>query len=83
LALAHTSALNKNKQDRFEILNIGAGKSMTVFELISKFEEIPGVLIKFKYLPRREGALAVSWADSSKVFKKNELETRRKYKEYL
>jgi UDP-glucose 4-epimerase len=68
LALAHTSALNKNKLDRFEVLNIGAGKSTTVLELVSKFEEISGVRIKFEYLPRREGDLAAFWADSSKAF---------------
>ena len=68
LALAHIGALNKNKLDRFDVLNIGAGKSTTVLELVSKFEEISGVPIKFKYLPRREGDLAAFWADSSKAF---------------
>ena len=68
LALAHTSALNKNKLDRFEVLNIGTGKSTTVIELVSKFEDITGVPIKFKYLPRREGDLAAFCADSSKAF---------------
>ena len=70
LALAHTSALNKNKRVRFEVLNIGAGNSTTVLELVSKFEEISGVPIKSKYLPRREGDLAAFWADSSKAFDK-------------
>ena len=70
LAHAHVSALNQNKLDRFEVLNIGAGKSTTVLELVSKFEKISGVPIKFKYLPRREGDLAAFWADSSKAFEK-------------
>ena len=70
LALAHTNALNKNKIDRFEVLNIGAGKSTTVLELVSKYEEISGVPIKFKYLPRREGDLAAFWANSSKASEK-------------
>jgi len=68
LALAHTSALNKKELNNFEILNIGGGKSTTVLELVSKFEEISGVPIKFKYLPRREGDLPAFWADSSKAF---------------
>ena len=68
LALAHISALNQNKLDRFEVLNIGVGKSTTVLELVSKFQEISGVPIKLKYLPRREGDLAAFWADSSKAF---------------
>jgi UDP-glucose 4-epimerase len=67
LALAHTSALNQNKLNKFEILNVGAGKSTTVIELLKKFEEISGIPIKFKYLPRRDGDLAAFWADSSKA----------------
>ena len=80
LALAHTSVLNQNKLDRFEVLNIGAGKSTTVLELVSKFEEISGVPIKFKYLPRREGDLAAFWADSSKAFEKTSWKPERNIK---
>ncbi|MDB9851130.1 UDP-glucose 4-epimerase GalE [Amylibacter sp.] len=80
LALAHTSALNQNKLDRFEVLNIGAGKSTTVLELVSKFEEISGVPIQFKYLPQREGDLAVFWADSSKAFEAIGWKTERNIK---
>jgi UDP-glucose 4-epimerase len=68
LALAHTSALNKNELNNFEILNIGGGIGTTVLELVSKFEETSGVTIKLKYSPRRDGDLAAFWADSSKAF---------------
>ena len=67
LALAHINALNLNELNKYEILNIGAGKSTTVFELVKEFEEISGIPIKTKYLPRREGDLAAFWADSSKA----------------
>ena len=70
LALAHISALNQNKLDVFDILNIGAGKNTTVLELFKEFEDISGITMEFKYLPRREGDLAVFWADSSKAFEK-------------
>jgi UDP-glucose 4-epimerase len=70
LVLAHISALKQNKLNNFEILNIGGGKGITVFELLKIFEEISGTLIKFKYLPRRDGDLAAFWADSSKAFEK-------------
>jgi UDP-glucose 4-epimerase len=70
LALAHTSALKQYKLNKFEILNIGAGKSTTVLQLLNKFEEASGLTIKFKYLPRRDGDLAAFWADSSKAFEK-------------
>jgi UDP-glucose 4-epimerase len=80
LALAHTSALNKNKLDRFAILNIGAGESTTVLELVRKFEDISGVPIVFKFLPRREGDLAAFWADSSKAFEIMSWKTERNIK---
>jgi UDP-glucose 4-epimerase len=80
LAIAHTSALKQNKLDRFDILNVGAGKSTTVLELLKKFEEISGVAIKFKYLPRRDGDLAAFWADSSKAFVKMDWQAERNIK---
>ena len=80
LALAHISALSQNKLDRFEVLNIGAGKSTTVLELVSKFEEISGVPIKFKYLPQRDGDLATFWANSSKSFEKMNWKPERNIK---
>jgi len=70
LAFAHTSALNRNKLNKFEILNIGGGKSTTVLELLKSFEDTSGIAIKLKYLPRRDGDLATFWADSSVAFKK-------------
>jgi len=80
LALAHISALNQNDMNGYEILNIGAGKSTTVFELVKEFEDISGVTIKFKYLPRREGDLAAFWADSSKAFEKMDWQPERNIK---
>ena len=80
LALAHTSALNKNELDNFEILNIGGGKGTTVLELVRKFEDISGVPINFKYLPRRDGDLAAFWADSSKAFETMSWKTERNIK---
>ena len=80
LALAHIGALNQSKLDKFEVLNIGAGKSTTVLELVSKFEEISGVPIKSKYSPRRDGDLAAFWADSSKSFEKMDWKPERNIK---
>jgi len=80
LALAHISALSQNKLDSFEILNIGAGESTTVIELVNKFEDISGVSIEFKYLPRRDGDLAAFWADSLKACKKMDWQPERNIK---
>ena len=70
LALAHIGALNQSKLDKFEVLNIGVGKSTTVLELMKNFEETSGVTIKFKYSPRRDGDLAAFWATLQKHLKK-------------
>jgi len=70
LALAHMCALNQNKLCQFEILNVGTGKSTTVFELLKIFVDTSGVKVKYKYLPRRDGDLAAFWVDSSKAFEK-------------
>ena len=70
LALAHVGALNQSKLDKFEVLNIGAGKSTTVLELVSKYEEISGVPIKFKYLPDVKETLLPFGQDSSKASEK-------------
>ena len=48
--------------------------------MIKSFEEISGVKIKFKYLPRREGDLAAFWADSSKEFDTMGWKTERNIK---
>jgi len=70
LARAHISALNSKILDNFEVLNVGGGKGTTVLELIKFFEDVYGQAIKYKYLSRRDGDVAASWADSTKAFKK-------------
>jgi len=70
LAHAHISALNSKILDNYEILNVGGGKGTTVLELINSFENVFGQVIKYRYLPRRDGDIAASWADPSKVIKK-------------
>ena len=81
LALAHISALNQNKLNNFEILNIGGGEGTTVFELVKEFEDISGISIKFKYLPRRDGDLAAFWANSSKSYEKLGWKTEKNIKQ--
>jgi UDP-glucose 4-epimerase len=80
LALAHISALNQSNLDKFEILNIGGGKSTTVLELIKSFEDTSGVSIKCKYSPRRDGDLAAFWANSSKSSEKMSWKPERNIK---
>jgi len=80
LALAHISALNQNKLNRFAILNVGRGENTTVLELLKSFEDTSGVKIKFKYLPRRDGDIDAFWANSSKSFEKMSWKPERNIK---
>jgi len=80
LALAHMRALNQNKLNRFEIINIGRGESTTVLELLKSFEDASGIKIKIKYLPRRDGDLAAFWANSSKSLEKMSWKPERNIK---
>ena len=70
LAHAHIRALDSKLFDNFEILNVGGGKGTTVLELVENFQNVSGQKIKYKYLPRREGDIASSWADFSKAYQK-------------
>jgi UDP-glucose 4-epimerase len=59
IAEAHVLALNKLFQDdfknKFEIVNLGSGNGVTVFEAIHSFEKMSGVKVDFKVGERREG----------------------------
>jgi UDP-glucose 4-epimerase len=69
LAKAHIKALerleNKENKNRFETFNLGTGTGNSVLELIKKFEKITGVKINYKIVNRREGDIAVCYADPS------------------
>ena len=70
LAHAHINALNNQKKlSKFEILNIGNGKALSVLELLKSFEKISNKSIKFRYRSRRHGDIATFCADASKAMK--------------
>jgi|TARA_B110000879_G_C11047487_1_gene461374 UDP-glucose 4-epimerase len=81
LAHAHISALESKVLDNFEILNVGGQKSTTVLELIKSFELASGITIRFKYLPRRDGDIAASFANTSKAFKKMSWQSEKSVKD--
>jgi len=69
VAEAHVSALTyMQSQENFfyEVFNIGVGKGTSVFEMVSKFEEINMLKINKRISERRAGDIAVSWADITK-----------------
>ena len=70
LASAHTLALKKiNKIKGHFPINIGLGKGISVLEIIKLFEKTNNISIKYKISKRREGDIAINYADNSKAKK--------------
>jgi UDP-glucose 4-epimerase len=59
IAEAHVLALKKLFQNdyksKFEIVNLGSGSGVTVFEAINSFEKMSGVKVNLKVGDRRDG----------------------------
>ena len=65
LARGHISALSKieKSNDLFESINLGTGKSYSVFEIIRVYEEVSGKRIHYEVTNRRKGDIAEVYAD--------------------
>lgn len=59
IAEAHLLALEKLFEEdytcKFDIVNLGSGQGVTVFEAINSFEKISGVKVKFNIATKRDG----------------------------
>jgi UDP-glucose 4-epimerase len=66
LAEGHVDVLLKMKKG-LSIYNLGTGIGTSVLELIEAFEKVNSVPIPYNITSRREGDIAVSYADVSKV----------------
>jgi UDP-glucose 4-epimerase len=69
LAKAHVVAIErllkgKNKQD-YEVFNLGAGKGVSVLEMVRTFKKATGIDLKYKITDRRSGDIEKIWADTS------------------
>jgi UDP-glucose 4-epimerase len=69
LAKAHVLALDRMVERKgksaFEVFNIGAGKGMTVLEIVRTFEKVSGVKLNYEIVGRRAGDIEKVWADTS------------------
>ncbi len=66
LAAGHICALNKLKKNPGLVTyNLGTGRGYSVLEMISAFEKMSGQPIPYKITGRREGDIAVCYADPS------------------
>ena len=72
LAVGHVLALEKlNENPGVFICNLGTGNGYSVLEIVNTFNAVNGNLVKFKYVERRAGDIAICYADTTKA--KNEL----------
>ena len=70
LANSHIKALENLKKIKNHIcINIGLGKGLSVLELIEIFEKTNGIKIKYKIADRRQGDVAISYANNLKAIK--------------
>lgn len=68
LARGHLAALEyAANHTGTEIVNLGTGKGVSVLELVRSFERVNGVRVPYTIKSRREGDVAVCYADTDKA----------------
>jgi UDP-glucose 4-epimerase len=68
LADGHIAALQKLKQNcGLVIYNLGTGRGYSVLEVVHAFEKVIGRKIPYEFTRRRQGDIAVCYADPSKA----------------
>jgi len=78
LADGHIAALEKLKQNSgLVIYNLGTGTGYSVLEIVHAFEKVIGRKIPYEFTQRRQGDIAVCYADPSKA--RDELGWEAKY----
>jgi UDP-glucose 4-epimerase len=69
LAKAHVAAVSRmvggKMKEGYEIFNIGTGRPVSVYELVTAFEKVNGVKLNYKFAPRRPGDVVAIWADTA------------------
>lgn len=70
LADAHVKSLeylSRQKDDFYDIFNVGTGNGNTVLEVVHTFEKVSGKSLNYIIGPRRPGDVVKVWADTSKI----------------
>ncbi len=65
LALGHVSALSHLANNKNELLkiNLGTGIGYSVLDVINTFQKVNNITIKYNFVPRRTGDVAICYAD--------------------
>lgn len=68
LAEGHLAALDKlNQSCGLKIYNLGTGQGYSVLEVIRAFKEVTGKEIPYEFVKRRDGDIALCYADTEKA----------------
>ncbi len=68
LAKGHVKAL-ENAPQGLNVYNLGSGKGVSVYELVTTFEKVNNIKVNHKFSERRSGDLPEYYADPSKALK--------------
>ena len=72
IAQAHVKALNylvDEQKEQYDVINLGSGNGVSVFEAITAFEKASGQKLNYEVAPRRAGDVEAVFSDSSKAKK--------------
>ena len=68
LAKAHVAAVTRMVEGKmkqgYEIFNVGPGRPVSVYELVTAFEKVNGLKLNYKFVDRRPGDVMAIWADT-------------------
>ena len=68
LAEGHISAINYiTKHKGIDYYNLGTGKGYSVLDVVSTFSKVNKVDVPYKFAPRRDGDVAIYYADTEKA----------------
>jgi len=69
LAKAHVAAVSRMVEGRmkegYEIFNVGTGRPVSVYELVTAFEKVNGLKLNYRFVDRRPGDVMAIWADTT------------------
>ncbi len=69
LAKAHVAAVSRmvdgKMNEGYEIFNVGTGRPVSVYELVTAFEKVNGLKLNYKFAPRRPGDVVSIYADTT------------------
>ena len=69
LAKAHVAAVSRmidgKMKNGYEVFNVGTGRPVSVYELVTAFEKVNGVKLNYKFVDRRPGDVVAIWAETT------------------